>query len=169
MKKIGLLSDTHGHLDPRIYHHFQAVDEIWHAGDIGTIDVLDKLKQFKPTRAVYGNIDGKEIRSETKEFEVFTIENKKVLMTHIAGKPLRYNQKAYSRILAEQPDLVVCGHSHICLVQFDKNISALWMNPGACGIKGFHQVRTLLRFEIEGATLQNLEVIELGKRAEISI
>jgi len=160
MKKIGLISDTHGDLDERVYKYLVDVDEIWHAGDIGTIELLDELDKFKSTRAVYGNIDGAEIRVETKEFEVFYVENKKVLIVHIAGRPGRYNQHAYQKILAEKPDIVVCGHSHICLVQFDKNINALWMNPGACGIKGFHKVKTLLRFEIDGDKIQNLEVVE---------
>jgi putative phosphoesterase len=160
MTKIGLLSDTHGHLDARVFKHFAEVDEIWHAGDIGTLDVLDDLRKFKPTRAVFGNIDGASLRLETKEFEIFQVEGKKVLITHIAGKPGRYNQKASAKIFAEKPDIVVCGHSHICLVQFDKNIKALWMNPGACGIKGFHKVMTLLRFEIDGDKVQNLEVVE---------
>lgn len=165
MKKIGLISDTHGHLDERIFKHLECVDEIWHGGDIGTLDVLDALKKLKPTRAVYGNIDGADLRLETKEFEVFHVESKKVLIVHIAGKPGRYNQKAYARILLEKPDIVVCGHSHICLVQFDKNINALWMNPGACGIKGFHKVMTLLRFEIDGERIQNLEVVEWKRHA----
>jgi uncharacterized protein len=160
MKKIGLISDTHGHLDERVFKHLQNVDEVWHAGDIGTIELLDELRKFKPTRAVYGNIDGASIRLETKEFEVFQVENKKVLMVHIAGRPGRYNQKVHAKILEEKPDIVVCGHSHICLVQFDKNISALWMNPGACGIKGFHKVMTLLRFDIDGDKVLNLEVVE---------
>lgn len=160
MTKIGLISDSHGHLDERVKKHFAHVDEIWHAGDIGTIEVLDELREFKPTRAVFGNIDGATLRLETKEFEVFELEGKKILITHIAGKPGRYNQKAHARILAEQPDIVVCGHSHICLVQLDKNINALWMNPGACGIKGFHKVMTLLRFELHDGKAQNLEVVE---------
>jgi putative phosphoesterase len=160
MKKIGLISDTHGHLDEKVFKHLESVDEIWHAGDIGTLDVLDELRKFKPTRAVFGNIDGADLRLETKEFEVFQVENKKVLIVHIAGKPFRCNHKAHARILLEKPDIVVCGHSHICLVQFDKNINALWMNPGACGIKGFHKVMTLLRFEIDGDKVQNLEVVE---------
>lgn len=166
MKKIGLISDTHGYLDPKVFTYFEQVDEIWHAGDIGTLEVLDELKKFKPTRAVFGNIDGKEIRTETKEFELFQIEGKMVLMVHIAGRPYRYNQKAYERINKENPDLVICGHSHICLVQFDKKINALWMNPGAFGIKGFHKVRTLLRFEIDGDKIQNLEVIEVARGQE---
>ena len=166
MKKIGLISDTHGYLDPKVFDYFKDVDEIWHAGDIGTIEVLDQLKQFKPTRAVFGNIDGAAIRTETKEFEVFQIEGKKVLIVHIAGKPFRCNQKAYLKFSIEKPDIVVCGHSHICLVQFDKKINALWMNPGAFGLKGFHQVRTLLRFEIDGANIRNLEVIEVARGKE---
>lgn len=166
MTKIGLISDTHGYLDPKVFTYFEQVDEIWHAGDIGTLEVLEELKNFKPTRAVYGNIDGKEIRLETKEFEVFQIEGIKVLMVHIAGRPFRYNQKANTRIIKENPDLVVCGHSHICLVQFDRKINALWMNPGAFGFKGFHKVRTLMRFEIDGDKIQNLEVIEVARGQE---
>ena len=166
MKKIGLISDTHGYLDQKVFQYFKDVDEIWHAGDIGTLEVLDELRLFKPTRAVFGNIDGAQIRSETKEFEIFLIEDRKILMVHIAGRPYRYNQKSYDQILKERPDVVVCGHSHICLVQFDKKINALWMNPGAFGIKGFHQVRTLLRFEIDGAKIQNLEVVEVARKNE---
>jgi len=169
MKKIGLISDTHGYLDPKVFDYFKEVDEIWHAGDIGTLVILDQLKQFKPTRAVFGNIDGADIRTETKEFEIFKIEEKKVLMVHIGGKPFRYNQKAYAKIMSEKPDIVVCGHSHICLVQFDKKINALWMNPGAFGIKGFHQVRTLLRFQISGASIENLEVIEVDRKSDKSV
>ena len=164
MKRIGLLSDTHGYLDPKIYTHFKDVDEIWHAGDIGDIEVLDKLQAFKPTRAVYGNIDNHVIRQETPEFSIFTIEKKKILITHIAGKPGKYSKPLYDKLQLEKPDVVVCGHSHILLVQFDKLSNLLWINPGACGIKGFHTVRTLVRFTIDGNKVENFEVIELGKR-----
>ena len=163
MKKIGLISDTHGYLDPKVFEYFAHVDEIWHAGDVGTLALIDQLKNFKPTRVVYGNIDGKDVRTETREIEVFQVEEKKVLMLHIGGRPYRYNHLAYKKIQEEKPDIVVCGHSHICLVQFDKNINALWMNPGAFGIKGFHTVRTLLRFEVDKDKIQNLEVIEVKR------
>ena len=166
MKRIGLLSDTHGYLDPRIFEHFKEVDEIWHAGDIGTLDVLDQLKQFKPTRAVFGNIDDHLIRRETQLNERFTIENIEVLMTHIGGRPGNYSKPAFEELTKNgTPALFVCGHSHITLVQMDKRFNMLWMNPGACGIKGFHAVRTLLRFSITGDKFHDLEVIELGKRA----
>lgn len=164
MKRIGILSDTHSHLDPKIFTHFKDVDEIWHAGDIGDIEVLDKLRAFKPTRAVYGNIDNNIIRQETPEFNVFTIENKKVLITHIAGKPGKYSKPLFDKLQIEKPDIVVCGHSHILLVQFDKFSNLLWINPGACGIKGFHAVKTIIRCTIHADKVENFEVIELGKR-----
>lgn len=165
MTKIGLLSDTHGYLDPKIFTYFKDVDEIWHAGDVGTIEVIDELRAFKPLRCVYGNIDGTEIRSETKEFEDFKCEDVQVLITHIGGKPGRYNQKAYEMIRETHPKLFICGHSHILLVKMDPQFNMLWMNPGACGYKGFHQVKTVLRFNIDKDQIKDLEVIELGKRA----
>jgi len=164
MKKIGLLSDTHGHLDPKIFLHFKDVDEIWHAGDIGTIEVLDELNKFKPTRAVYGNIDGADLRTECKEFETFNCEDVNVMITHIGGKPGYYYPQTKLALEKKVPDLFICGHSHICLVKMDSNYDMLWMNPGACGYKGFHQIKTILRFNISGTKIQNLEVIELGKR-----
>jgi hypothetical protein len=164
MKRIGLMSDTHGFIDPKIYLHFKEVDEIWHAGDIGTIDVMDELKEFKPVRGVYGNIDGAEIRTEYKEFCKFKCEDVNVLITHIAGKPNKYYKNAKEVLDKEVPDLLICGHSHILLVKMDPNYKMLWMNPGACGIKGFHQVKTLLRFSITSDKIHDLEVIELGKR-----
>lgn len=167
MKKIGLLSDTHGDLDPKIFHYFKDVDEIWHAGDVGTIEVIDNLKDFKPLRGVYGNIDGTEIRSELPLFTVFRCEEVKVLITHIAGRPQKYSKNAYSLIQEHRPNLFICGHSHILLVQKDPVFNLLWMNPGACGIKGFHKVKTLLRFEIDNDKIQNLEVIEIGPRSNI--
>ncbi len=164
MKRIGVLSDTHSHLDPKIFTHFKDVDEIWHAGDIGDIEVLDKLRVFKPTRAVFGNIDNNVLRMETPEFNIFDIEGKKILITHIAGKPGKYSKPLYDKLQEVKPDVVVCGHSHILLVQFDKYSNLLWINPGACGIKGFHSVRTLVRFTIDDTKIENFEVIELGKR-----
>ena len=164
MVKIGLLSDTHSNLDPKIFEYFQEVDEIWHAGDIGSIEVTDQLKKFKPLRAVFGNIDDHILRREFPEFNRFTIENVEVLMTHIGGKPGKYAKPALDAIQEKAPKLFICGHSHILLVKMDPKFNMLWMNPGACGIKGFHQVKTLLRFQIEGDKIQNLEAIEIGKR-----
>lgn len=165
-KKIGLLSDTHSYLDPKIKEYFSNVDEIWHAGDIGSIEVLDELIAFKPTRAVWGNIDNHEIRQETKEFLRFKIEGVNVLITHIGGKPYQYSQPAKEELAKNgAPDLFICGHSHITLVQMDKKLNMLWMNPGACGYKGFHSVKTILRFSITGNKIHDLELIELGKRA----
>lgn len=163
--KIGLLSDTHGYLDDKIYEYFKEVDEIWHAGDIGSLEVIDKLSTFKPLRIVYGNIDDHAVRQETDEFVVFQCEKIQVLMTHIAGKPGKYVKRAHDLIEEHRPKLFICGHSHILLVKNDPNYNMLWMNPGAYGIKGFHQVRTALRFEIIEDRIQNLEVIEMKMRA----
>lgn len=165
MKRIGLLSDTHGYLDPKIKSYFSEVDEIWHAGDIGTIEVLDELAAFKPTRAVWGNIDSHDIRRETKEFQRFKIEDLDILITHIGGRPGKYSNPAYEELIKNgAPKLFICGHSHITLVQMDKRFNMLWMNPGACGYKGFHAVKTILRFSISADRIHDLEVIELGKR-----
>ncbi|MBP6458930.1 MAG: metallophosphoesterase family protein [Crocinitomicaceae bacterium] len=164
MTKIGLLSDTHSYLDPKIFHYFAEVDEIWHAGDIGSIEVIDKLKAFKPLRAVYGNIDDHIIRTEFPEFNRFSCEKVEVLITHIAGKPGKYAKPAFDALNQKKPKLFICGHSHILLVKMDTKYNMLWMNPGACGNKGFHSVKTILRFEIDGEKIQNLEAIELGKR-----
>lgn len=164
MKKIGLLSDTHGYVDPKIYTHFKDVDEIWHAGDIGSLEVLDELLKFKPVRAVYGNIDDHQIRTEVPEFNRFELEGVRVLITHIAGKPGKYSKPAFEELEKASPNLFVCGHSHILLVQHDKRYQMLWLNPGACGFKGFHHVKTLLRFELHEGKVERLEAIEIGKR-----
>lgn len=164
MKRIGLLSDTHGYLDPKIFKHFADVDEIWHAGDVGSIEVIDELQAFKPTRGVYGNIDDHQLRTLWKESNFFLCEEVPVLITHIGGKPGKYVSKAYDMIEQHRPKLFICGHSHITLVKFDPKFNMLWMNPGACGYKGFHQVKTVLRFCISGDRIHDLEVIELGKR-----
>ena len=164
MKKIGLLSDTHGFVDPKIYEYFKEVDEIWHAGDVGTIEVIDQLREYKPVRCVYGNIDGQDVRSEFDMYLEFMCENVKVLMTHIAGKPGRYQNNIQDKIRENKPDLFVCGHSHILLITKDEKLKTLWMNPGSCGNKGFHQVKTILRFSISNEKIHDLEAIELGKR-----
>ncbi len=164
MTKIGLLSDTHGYIPERVFELFKDCDEIWHAGDIGSIEVYDQLKAFKPLRIVYGNIDDHVLRLETEEELTFQVEDVKICMTHIAGKPGKYVQKAQALLLRERPKIFVCGHSHILLVQFDSIMNVLWLNPGACGKKGFHSVSTVLRFVIEGSEIKNMEVIELSKR-----
>lgn len=165
MKKIGLISDTHGWLDDAVFRHFKACDEIWHAGDIGSTDVLTQLENFKPTRAVFGNIDDSAIRKRTVENLRWNYEGVDVWITHIGGKPGNYATPIKSELILNPPKLFICGHSHLCLVQMDKAINCLYMNPGAAGRHGFHHVRTILRFELDDGKIQKLEVIELGKRA----
>lgn len=166
MKRIGLMSDTHGFIDPKIYDYFKDVDEIWHAGDVGDVSVIDELREFKPVIGVYGNIDASDVRMEFPEFNRFNCENVEVLITHIGGKPGKYSKPAYEELrLNGAPKLFICGHSHILLVKNDPRYKMLWMNPGACGFKGFHQVKTVLRFSITDDRIHDLEVIELGKRA----
>lgn len=164
--KIGLISDTHGYLDPAVFKHFENCDEIWHAGDIGSVDVLEALKEFKPTKAVWGNIDDHVIRAMTAEDSISVIEGYKIFITHIGGSPPKYNPISSRKILDYMPQLFVCGHSHICKVQYDKKFNMLYMNPGAAGRHGFHQTRTLLRFDISAEGFKNLEVVELGPRSE---
>lgn len=164
MKKIGLISDTHGFLDPKVFTYFSEVDEIWHAGDVGSLDVIDQLRKFKPLRGVYGNIDDHLVRREFPEFERFKCEEVEVLLTHIGGRPGNYSKPALAEIQKKNPKLFICGHSHILLVKMDPKYSMLCMNPGACGQKGFHTVKTLLRFSITGDRIHDLEAIEIGKR-----
>lgn len=165
MKRIGLMSDTHGFVDPKLYEYFKDVDEIWHAGDVGDVSVIDELREFKPVRGVYGNIDAADVRLEFPEFNRFHCENVEVLMTHIGGKPGKYSKPAFEELQSNgAPKLFICGHSHILLVKMDPRHNMLWMNPGACGFKGFHQVKTVLRFSITDDRIHDLEVVELGKR-----
>lgn len=164
MKRIGLLSDTHSHIDSHILKHLEQCDEIWHAGDIGSTEVLDCLSDFKPTRAVYGNIDGAELRRACPQHQRFKCEEVDVWITHIGGYPNRYSPAIKPTIEENPPQLFICGHSHILKVMYDKKLSLLHMNPGAAGKHGFHQVRTLLRFTIDGKNIKDLEVVELGKR-----
>lgn len=166
--KIGLLSDTHGHLEEAIFTHFASCDEIWHAGDIGTMELLERLEGFKPTHAVYGNIDGGTLRT-LPETLLMQREGVRVLMTHIAGKPPRYNPQVLSAIRKEKPNLVICGHSHILQVLPDKPNNLIFMNPGAAGIHGFHRVKTMLRFDLLQGKILNLEAIELGLRGKTGI
>lgn len=160
MTKILLLSDTHGYIDDVILKHVHYADEVWHAGDIGDLKVTDAIKKIKPLKAVYGNIDNAEARLEFPEIHRFMCEDVDVLMTHIGGYPGKYNPKIRPILQAQPPKLFICGHSHILKVMPDKKLNLLHMNPGAIGIYGFHQVRTMLRFTIDGSKIDNLEVIE---------
>lgn len=168
MKRIGLLSDTHAMLDERIFEHFASCDEIWHAGDIGSLEVVNKLQDFKPLRAVWGNIDGYEIRTLFPQHNRFVCEGVKVWLTHIGGYPGKYDPMVRPAIFQQPPKLFICGHSHILKVKYDKNLDLLHINPGAAGKQGFHKVQTLVRFEIDGDKIQNLEVIELKPKEIIS-
>ncbi len=162
MKRIGILSDTHGLWDDRYTHHFSDCDEIWHAGDIGSIDVADKLEEFRPLRAVYGNIDGDILRRRYSETLRFRIEECNVIMKHIGGYPGRYDASIRSVVYSERPQLFISGHSHILKVQYDGIVGCLHINPGAAGKQGWQQVRTLVKFTIDGKDFKDLEVIELS-------
>ncbi|MEM1327782.1 MAG: metallophosphoesterase family protein [Bacteroidota bacterium] len=167
MLRIGLLSDTHSHLDDSLFSYFEECDEIWHAGDIGNYDVAQQLQAFRPFRAVYGNIDGHEIRMDFPENLIFEAAGIKVLMTHIGGYPGRYTKRVRQLIAQERPKLYICGHSHILKVQYDKKYELLHINPGAAGINGFHQMKTAMRFTLVDGNITDVEVIELGKRGRI--
>jgi uncharacterized protein len=165
MIRIGLISDTHNFLDEAVFKHFEQCDEIWHAGDFGTIALADKLKSFKPLRGVYGNIDGSDIRSVYPEKLTWTCEDVKVYMTHIGGYPPKYNPAVKKELTETKPQLFIDGHSHILKVMFDENLQCLHMNPGAAGNHGWHKVRTIIRFSVDGKNMKDCEVIELGKRS----
>ncbi|PWH10119.1 YfcE family phosphodiesterase [Bacteroidetes bacterium SCGC AAA795-G10] len=161
LKNILLLSDTHGYIDEKIISHTNYVDEVWHAGDIGDTRVIDSIKLLKPIKAVYGNIDSNEIRMMTEKNLIFDSEGIRVVMTHIAGYPGRYNRDAIELIQKYNPNLFICGHSHMLKVIQDKKYNHLHFNPGAAGIYGFHKKRTMLKFSLENGTIKNLFVIEL--------
>lgn len=163
MTKIGLISDTHGFLDPAVFKHFADCDEIWHAGDFGP-NVAEELAAFKPLRGVYGNIDGKEIRALYPEHLRFNCENLDVWITHIGGYPGKYAPQVKSEIYTKPPKLFITGHSHILKVMYDKKIDCLHVNPGAAGNSGWHKVKTLIRFSVSEEKIHNLEVIEIGVR-----
>ena len=164
MKKILLISDTHGFIDDKVLSYCRQADEVWHAGDIGNIEVTDQINKVSKLRAVYGNIDDQIIRSEFPLDNIFTLENVNVWITHIGGYPYRYNYRIQKEITKNPPNLFISGHSHILKVQFDKKLNLLHMNPGAIGHYGIHKVRTMLRFEIDKKEIKNLEIIELEKR-----
>ena len=164
MKKIGLLSDTHSYLDDSIFKYFENVDEVWHAGDIGSMQLVEQLESFKPLRAVYGNIDDAKIRIAFPLDLRFDCEGMDVWITHIGGYPGRYNQRTREILKSNSPDLFICGHSHILKIIPDKKYNFLHVNPGACGNYGFHKVRTIVRFTIDNGKITEMDVVELGKR-----
>jgi putative phosphoesterase len=167
--KIGLLSDTHGYLDPKIENYVGSCDEIWHAGDIGDVAVVLALQKLKPLKAVFGNIDDKEIRAMFPEDWWFTCEGLTIWMTHIGGAPSHYFPRIKKILQQRTPDVFICGHSHILKVEKDKHYhNMLYLNPGAAGNQGFHPVKTMLRFEVNNRIISHLEVIELGKRGQLS-
>ena len=164
MKKIALISDNHGYVGEDVLSHLDGKDEIWHAGDIGSFEVTDALAEIKPVRAVYGNIDDHKIQKEFPLDNRFKCEQVPVWITHIGGYPNRYDKRVYAEINQNPPDLFICGHSHIVKALPDKKLDLLHLNPGAAGKVGFHQVLTLMRFELEQSQVKNLELIELEKR-----
>ena len=164
MTTIGLISDTHGFLDENILKHFENCDEIWHAGDIGEMNIAEKLKAFKPFRAVYGNIDGNDIRNIYPEKIHWQCEEVKIFMIHIGGYPPKYTAAVKKEIIESKPQLFICGHSHILKIIYDRQLECLHINPGAAGNQGWHKMRTIVRFAIDGKEIKNCEVIELGKR-----
>lgn len=163
MTRIGLISDTHGYLDETVFEHFKNCDEVWHGGDFGE-GIVEPLKTFKAFKAVHGNIDGIDIRSEFQEQLVFMCEEVKVMMRHIGGYPPRYNPETKKELLIHQPQLFISGHSHILKIMYDEKLQCLHMNPGAAGKHGWHKIRTVVRFAIDGKNIKDCEVIELGKR-----
>ena len=168
MKKVLVISDTHSYIDDRIIKYASEADYVIHAGDIGSFDVIRKLKSVSEVLFVYGNIDGNEIRSESNKFEFFKIDDLKILLTHISGKTPKYNKETLIKIKEHNPGLLIAGHSHILKIQYDKINKLVFLNPGAAGRHGFHLKRTMLRFEIKLNKIENLEIIELGSRSYLS-
>lgn len=163
MKKILLLSDTHGHVDDHIMKYVKESDEVWHAGDIGTTQVTDTISNLKPLRAVFGNIDNHELRLSFPEELLFECEDMNIYMTHIGGRPGRYSKRVSEKIKSLKPKIFICGHSHILKIQFDKVNQLLFINPGAIGKHGFHKVRTMVRFVIDKSEIKNMQVIEVKR------
>ena len=162
---IGLISDTHGHVDDKVFNHFKDVDEIWHAGDIGDKATLRKLTDFKPVKAVFGNIDPNELQLTLPEDLWFTCNGLEVMITHIGGYPPKYNKRIRKILKETRPGLFICGHSHILKIMTDaERDNMLYINPGAAGNQGFHLIKTLVKFSIENSKLTKLQVIELGRR-----
>tara|TARA_A100001035_G_scaffold221180_1_gene181377 strand:- start:2584 stop:3090 length:507 start_codon:yes stop_codon:yes gene_type:complete len=168
VKKVLVISDTHSYIDDRIIKYASEANYVIHAGDIGSFEVIRKLKSVSKVIFVYGNIDGNEIRSESNKFEFFKLNDLKILLTHISGKTPQYNKETLTKIEEHSPDLLISGHSHILKIQFDKINNLIFLNPGAAGRHGFHLKRTMLRFEIKLNKIENLEIIELGSRSDLS-
>lgn len=169
MIRILLLSDTHGFIDDKILKHVHWADEVWHAGDIGDLSVTDVIAKIKPIKAVYGNIDNNEARMTFPLHQQFVCEGMSVWITHIGGYPGKYNPKIRTALQSNPPQIFICGHSHILKVQFDKKLNLLHLNPGAAGLHGFHQMRTMLRFVIENGKIKDMAIVELGERAKRNI
>lgn len=167
MTRIGLISDTHGHIDPTVAQHFAECNEIWHAGDIGDHTVIEQLEAIKPVRAVFGNIDDKEIQARLPEDLWMTIEGLTIWMTHIGGAPPNYNPRVKKVLKEKTPDIFICGHSHILKIMRDPARNLLFINPGAAGNHGFHHMKTLIRFTLTKGKIENMEVVELGKRGKL--
>ena len=161
--KVGLVSDTHGFIDERLLDFFKDTQEIWHAGDVGDYSVIEKLEKIKPVKAVYGNIDGQDIRIQFSEHNRFRIEDTDVWITHIGGYPGRYDRNVYHEIRSNPPDIFISGHSHILKVMYDEKINCLHINPGAYGKSGSHAVRTAVRFEIHSSDIKKLEILEVNR------
>lgn len=164
MTRIGLISDTHGYLDDGVFKHFENCDEIWHAGDFGNIAVAEKLAAFRPLKGVYGNVDGYDVRSVYPEVMRWKCEEVEVLMIHIGGYPGKYTPLTKAEMKKSKPALFISGHSHILKVMFDKDVDCLHINPGAAGKEGWHKVRTIVLFDIDGSDIKNCRIVELGKR-----
>ena len=166
--RIGLLSDTHGFLDPKIFHYFEKCDEVWHAGDVGSVEIIEALQAFKPLKGVYGNIDDVRIQARFPEDLRFQCEGFDIWMTHIGGAPPRYNPRVKKELSKQSPDVFICGHSHILSIKRDPVFNdMLYLNPGAAGNQGFHTMKTIVRFTVEQKTIRDLEVIDLGKRGAL--
>ena len=167
---IGLISDTHGKIPADVLKHLEDCVEVWHAGDLGTLEIFDQVKKLDvPFKTVYGNIDDKEMRAVTPLNLEWEVDGLKVFMTHIGGYPGKYTGRVSKILKATQPDLYICGHSHICKVIRDKELDTLHMNPGACGHIGFHSIRTILKFEILEGKIENLRAVELGRRGHLQV
>jgi putative phosphoesterase len=165
--KIGIISDTHGWIHPRLFEHFKDVDEIWHAGDIGNIETADALAAFRPLKAVYGNIDGADVRRAFKENLTFIADEVRVWITHIGGTPGHYDRRVKPDIYEDPPDIFICGHSHIARVQNDSKTGFLFINPGSAGYQGFHMYMTAMKLCIDGTKIHDFKLIELGERGRV--
>lgn len=163
MGQVGIISDTHGYVPEAAYDFFKNCNEIWHAGDIGNLKVLDQLAEICPVKAVYGNIDGKEIRARTSSLLVFEYELLKVMLKHIVGRPGKYNTESREQIEKIKPNIVVAGHSHILSIKYDDKMECLYINPGAAGKNGLHKAQTMVRLRIENGKIKNAEVWEKAR------